>query len=1096
MEVGPEKWMFPDNSSSAAVLQSTPQDARMLEASLRDPASSWMTPFGADFEDTERDEIRNSNNKDWHEIASGGVHARWLALIELQHENFAYNNTMSTRLPVTHPLLRQAIHASRQRRRADPDRIRIKSSQDLVGVLLSVISTDIRKMWLVQFCGDKRYRSKQAFAEVDPHDNTRWWVTLKRRFVERIADMFFEFVTRFNLHGELQSVDSLQLAVMAIFHARLLIKPKKKVKMKSDASFAYPLPLYVPASSVRSPSVPHFIEVSQLTSNDPKQTRMQAPRVCQLCGVGCLDWPSLFKHCDKCHHSYVEARKRAIFCAEEELDALPLRPQRKRTMLANFSFRQTCSVPGKGCLGQGQAAMRQRVACPVCAVEDWIDFFFPCYMWKPCPFEEDDEEDASDSDDDLHNKEREEAIPGRKKQRRLQDDQGFLYFGDAASVDRLLNVEAYVKAWPLIPKAELYASSVRHPAQKEYRWLLNSRRVPTTPETDDDVRGSASEHVTAGFGEQDKAVWLCGTCADCLCVKHPVMPPFALANWLWLGREHPAFQNLTLATKQLLGRARAVLRLLVLKHKAEEDEEEKGLVGNSILLTQSDLGEALECLPPEETKIAEWLPIIFATSQEDVSKRKPLYVPRSQYLKCATIRKQVCSAFQDVNIDEAKAASAFQEDGVPHVLIRNAVHIAAVEYFEPSLLGPASRRDAASLPQELPEDVSDHETEINASESSPHSASEHSSQTNPLTALLPENCMVAEHLIGINEADGVDTVQQFVVFQEKLKIVEEEAKRLLQTEIEKRRTDDNVSSDHQMEHAMGQAAAEVRHAKAVLDLQAIVQKMGPEYQRRLESTVTAAQTRHGSALKVVAKKAVDTFDPVAWPLAFVEFFYGDGVPNLSRPVTLSWRLLFQHLQRREELEYHLPTDKDDEDIGRSASEHRRYKAKSKSRFDTPEFAAMFADNLRRMNILQTTKGFFAKVGKKFAPELNKIAKLKSSEIEQLQGSVKSAPNQSLSSWLAISKAKGQPNVQVALSHLLMNTANVPLTEGYKMSLRHTGHAMNLKEGPLSLFFTVNLADTYSPLSLTLLHGAGEPLGATTSKGNVKELGRRVKPGCG
>ena len=59
MEVGPEKWMFPDNSSLAAVLQSTPQDARMLEASLRDPASSWMTPFGADFEDTERDEIRN-----------------------------------------------------------------------------------------------------------------------------------------------------------------------------------------------------------------------------------------------------------------------------------------------------------------------------------------------------------------------------------------------------------------------------------------------------------------------------------------------------------------------------------------------------------------------------------------------------------------------------------------------------------------------------------------------------------------------------------------------------------------------------------------------------------------------------------------------------------------------------------------------------------------------------------------------------------------------------------------------------------------------------------------------------------------------------
>ena len=109
--------------------------------------------------------------------------------------------------------------------------------------------------------------------------------------------------------------------------------------------------------------------------------------------------------------------------------------------------------------------------------------------------------------------------------------------------------------------------------------------------------------------------------------------------------------------------------------------------------------------------------------------------------------------------------------------------------------------------------------------------------------------------------------------------------------------------------------------------------------------------------------------------------------------------------------------------------------------------------------------------------MTKLTKLKSSEIQSLQASVKDAPNHSLSSWLALSKAGGRSNVTATLSQLMMNTANVPLTEGYKMSLRHTGFAMNISEGPLSLFFTANLADTYSPLSLTLLHGAGEPFGA-------------------
>ena len=54
-----------------------------------------------------------------------------------------------------------------------------------------------------------------------------------------------------------------------------------------------------------------------------------------------------------------------------------------------------------------------------------------------------------------------------------------------------------------------------------------------------------------------------------------------------------------------------------------------------------------------------------------------------------------------------------------------------------------------------------------------------------------------------------------------------------------------------------------------------------------------------------------------------------------------------------------------------------------------------------------------------------------------------------------------------------------MMEGYKMSLRHRGFAMNIQDGPLTVFLTTNFADTYSPITVTLVNGAGEPLGSRT-----------------
>ena len=39
--------------------------------------------------------------------------------------------------------------------------------------------------------------------------------------------------------------------------------------------------------------------------------------------------------------------------------------------------------------------------------------------------------------------------------------------------------------------------------------------------------------------------------------------------------------------------------------------------------------------------------------------------------------------------------------------------------------------------------------------------------------------------------------------------------------------------------------------------------------------------------------------------------------------------------------------------------------------------------------------------------------------------------------------------------------------------------LNAYDGPLSIFLTCNFADTYSPITATLMNGAGEPLGQRT-----------------
>ena len=83
---------------------------------------------------------------------------------------------------------------------------------------------------------------------------------------------------------------------------------------------------------------------------------------------------------------------------------------------------------------------------------------------------------------------------------------------------------------------------------------------------------------------------------------------------------------------------------------------------------------------------------------------------------------------------------------------------------------------------------------------------------------------------------------------------------------------------------------------------------------------------------------MSTFHAATLPAAYVEFQFGDCTPFLDRPKKLACKEIFAALPWREELEYHLEFD----------SPTDPYIAPGRSRFDDPEFVALFADILRRM----------------------------------------------------------------------------------------------------------------------------------------------------
>ena len=357
-----------------------------------------------------------------------------------------------------------------------------------------------------------------------------------------------------------------------------------------------------------------------------------------MCGAGFLSWQALIRHCESKHGDYAEYRKH-LFWRADSLGFLPLLPWHKRHMLANFSFFQCFSVPESGGIQWTEqqsiqtAVPRQEIACAVCARKDWIEHRYRVYLWQE-PVSSTMEQETSTEPQNASGAEETGAVP--RQDHLVNEDEdapkvftkrdGCFCFGNAHKINKLLNTQLYADLMPKIPQEELFASSIQHPRHPEMTWLLHTRRTPILTNAAAEAIGFKTQQQSgaakpaqgdvpmsktldtrcAGVGDMDATVWCCKDCISDLCRedKYIKMPPPALANLLWLGREHPLCQKATTGTRMLSCLGRPVWRKLILG-RGHHEETEKGIRGNFIFLAQARVTNLAPSLPPRSDELSE-----------------------------------------------------------------------------------------------------------------------------------------------------------------------------------------------------------------------------------------------------------------------------------------------------------------------------------------------------------------------------------------------------------------------------------------------------------------------------------------------------------
>ena len=489
----------PEAPAQGAPLR-TPETIKEFADMLRDPVGVVRCPFGADFEEHAA-------------TASAGPLYRphkdslpwWLALVELHGDGYRFGASLDRELPYVFGLVADAVASRRAAREALPGGApehTLVVPDDLADALVAnaVFRHKVGAYVLVQYAlrPEEGLLSEVTQEQLRHGDVMAETSLLPSAAAAGIAAAFFDFALKYRLETALATMSSEHIQVLALFHSQLRRRPVKRVEVSERFDFIQAKPAYVEADAVASPEVPHFALVACDLPGDesggaaehspPRTAVLQAPVICQLCGAGFLSPAGLWEHAKAAHHSWAEYRKRLIFEVQQKM-SVPLQPVEKRRLAGNFMQDLLHSYPGRNTVQPGKCTMRQIVACATCAYKDWIDDFYPCYLWKDAEAEA---ADAAEHAGGEESSDEDREAEGRWcRGPRLRDADNFCYLGPADKIHALLDVELYLPVVPLAPPEELHASSVQHPRFEHMRWLLNTRRVPV-------LQGTVAGSRTAG----------------------------------------------------------------------------------------------------------------------------------------------------------------------------------------------------------------------------------------------------------------------------------------------------------------------------------------------------------------------------------------------------------------------------------------------------------------------------------------------------------------------------------------------------------------------------------------------------------------------
>ena len=98
---------------------------------------------------------------------------------------------------------------------------------------------------------------------------------------------------------------------------------------------------------------------------------------------------------------------------------------------------------------------------------------------------------------------------------------------------------------------------------------------------------------------------------------------------------HPLYRDLSIATETLLWLAIMVCRLIVLRYTDAPDEQEKGFVGNTILLAHPRPEEIMQTLPPSEADVSMYMSVCSnqdTVSRTQVASQKALTIDPAEYI--------------------------------------------------------------------------------------------------------------------------------------------------------------------------------------------------------------------------------------------------------------------------------------------------------------------------------------------------------------------------------------------------------------------------------------------------------------------------------